>query len=547
MALSVKPVLLRCLMTAVVAALAACATPAPAPVPTVPPAAVIPPASPDQPAETERVSVSVTLRLPVDALPDQPETPPVLPDMITTMAAGFELRVAEREEIARQREWFVRHPQYMERVFLRSERYLHYILAELDRRGMPYDLALLPIVESAYDPFAYSHGRAAGMWQMIPGTARRFGVRQNWWYDGRRDVLDSTRAALDYLQYLHEQFDGDWQLAIAAYNSGEGNVIRAIKRNTKAGKPTDFWHLRLPRETVTYVPKLLALVDIVSDPAAYGLDLPKIADQPYFEIVPLDGQMDLALIAELAAIDMDELYALNPGYNRWATDPDGPQRAVVPVDSAERLAAAIAELPDDARMRWVRYRIRSGDSLITIAKRHDTTPEVLKEVNGLTGNLIRTGDHLMIPTASQSLAAYTQSADRRLARTQSTPRGTNKVSHTVAGGDTLWGIARRYGVSTRSLAKWNGMAPGDTLSVGRTLVVWADAGKSVSAPASSPAAKERKLRYTVRRGDSLYRIAQRFRVTVAQIQRWNNLDASRYLQPGQTLTVYVDVTRQSGG
>jgi len=535
----------RCLLIVVAAALAACAAPPPAPDPA--PVAIAPPPLPATAKVTEPASVSLTVRLPADALSSHPEMPPARPDLVAAMAARFELKVADRQEVARQREWFVRHPQYMERVFLRSSRYLHYILAELHRRGMPSDLALLPIVESAYDPFAYSHGRAAGMWQMIPGTARRFGVRQNWWYDGRRDVLDSTRAALDYLQSLHEQFDGDWQLAIAAYNSGEGNVTRAINRNTKAGKPTDFWHLRLPRETVTYVPKLLALVDIVSDPSAYGLDLPEIEDKPYFDVIELGGQMDLALIAELADIDMDEFYALNPGYNRWATDPDGPQRALVPVDSAERLAAAVDDLPADARMRWVRYRIRGGDSLITIAKRHNTTPEVLKEVNGLTRNLIRAGDHLMIPTATHTLAAYTQSADRRLARTQNTPRGATRINHTVASGDTLWEIARRYGVSTRSLAKWNGMAPGDTLSVGRTLVVWADSRKSPPAPGASPVARERKVHYTVRRGDSLYRIAQRFRVSVAQIQHWNNLDAARYLQPGQTLTVYVDLTRQSGG
>lgn len=539
----------RFLLVAAAATLSACVAPPRTPAPDSTPVAitVTPTPTPPQSQVTEPVSVSVTLRLPADALPSQPETPPAIPDLVTTMASGFELKVAERQEVARQREWFVRHPQYMKRVFLRGARYLHYILAELDRRGMPPDLALLPIVESAYDPFAYSHGRAAGMWQMIPGTARRFGVRQNWWYDGRRDVLDSTRAALDYLQSLNEQFDGDWQLAIAAYNSGEGNVIRAIRRNTKAGKPTDFWHLRLPRETVTYVPKLLALVDIVSDPSAYGLDLPEIVDEPYFNVVELDGQMDLALIAELAEIEMDEFYALNPGYNRWATDPDGPQRALVPVDSAERLAAAVSDLPADARMRWVRYRIHSGDSLITIAKRHNTTPQVLKQVNGLKGNLIRVGEHLMIPTATHTLAAYTQSADRRLARTQNTPRGATRINHTVASGDTLWEIARRYGVSTRSLAKWNGMAPGDTLSVGRRLVVWADSRKGLPAPAASPVARERKVHYTVRRGDSLYRIAHRFRVTVAQIQHWNNLDASRYLQPGQKLTVYVDLTRQSGG
>ena len=198
-------------------------------------------------------------------------------------------------------------------------------------------------------------------------------------------------------------------------------------------------------------------------------------------------------------------------------------------------------------MRWVRYRIRSGDSLIAIAKRHDTTPEVIKQVNGLRGNVIRAGNHLMIPTATRSLADYTHSADLRLARTQNKPRGEARVTHTVASGDSLWGIARRYGVSTRSLAKWNGMAPGDTLSVGRTLVVWTDGSKAAPAMATSPAAKDRKIRYTVRRGDSLYRIAQKFRVSVAQLKSWNNLDAGRYLQPGQKLTMYVDVTRQSGG
>ena len=539
------------LLAAGLALVAGCAARSPAPEPVVqtpPEGQVLVQDETPAPAETvEKVAVEVTVRLPEDALPVIPESPPLPPDMISRMVAGFEMKVADRREIELQRNWFVRHPDYMARVFHRSSRYLYHILSELERREMPLDLALLPIVESAYDPFAYSHGRAAGMWQMIPGTARRFGVRQNWWYDGRRDVLDSTRAALDYLEYLRDEFDGDWQLAVAAYNPGEGNVHRAIRRNRKAGKPTDFWHLRLPRETVAYVPKLLALVDIVSRPDEYGLELPQLEDRPYFDVVELGGQMDLALIAELAGIDMDELYALNPGFNRWATDPDGPHRALVPVDRAGQLVAAVTDLPQDARMRWVRYRIRSGDSLIAIAERHDTTPAVIKQVNGLRGNVIRAGDHLMIPTATRSLAAYTQSADLRLARTQSKPRGAARVNHTVASGDSLWGIARRYGVSTRSLAKWNGMAPGDTLSVGRTLVVWTSDETAAPALASSPAAKDRKIRYTVRRGDSLYRIAQRFRVSVSQIKGWNNLDGRKYLQPGQKLTMYVDVTRQSGG
>jgi membrane-bound lytic murein transglycosylase D len=489
-------------------------------------------------------AVEVTVLVEEDTLPPAAEAPPPPTDLLTRLTASLSLPLIDRSEVDRQLSWFVRHPDYMNRVFERSRRYLWYIMSELERRDMPADLALLPIVESAYDPFAYSHGRAAGLWQIIPGTGLRFGARQNWWYDGRRDIVDSTRAALDYLEFLHEEFDGDWLLAVAAYNSGEGNVLRAQKRNRAAGKPTDFWHLKLPRETSAYVPKLLALTRIMSDPAAHDLKLPDLPDAPYFEIVPLDGQVDLALLADLSGVDMDEIYALNPGYNRWATDPEGPHRALVPVAHAETLAAGLADTPTEARVRWVRYRIQQGDSLIAIASRHDTTPDVVRKVNGLDGNVIRAGEHLMIPTASRDLDLYTQSADLRLARTQARPRGASKVTYKVRPGDSLWEIAQDFGVSTRSLAKWNGMAPGDTLSVGKRLVVWT--GKET--PAQRPQdARVRKVNYTVRKGDSLARIAQKFRVTIGQLTDWNRLDARKYLQPGQRLVMYVDVTRQSGG
>ena len=463
------------------------------------------------------------------------------PDLVQRLSRSLSLPLVERSAVDRQLDWYARHPAYMARVFKRSERYLWYIMDELDKRGMPADLALLPIVESAYDPFAYSHGRAAGLWQIIPGTGRRFGAKQNWWYDGRRDVVDSTRAALDYLQFLHKKFDGDWLLAVAAYNSGEGNVARAQRRNRAAGKPLDFWHLKLPRETSAYVPKLLALTRIMTDPAAYSLTLPEIPDEPYFDIVPLDGQVDLALLADLSGAGMDEIYALNPGYNRWATDPDGPHRALVPSENAGRLSAGLAATPSDARVKWVRYRIRSGDSLIAIADRHDTTPDVVRKVNGLRGNTIRAGDHLMIPTASKDLALYTQSADLRLARTQGRARGGSKVTYKVRAGDSLWDIAQDFGVSTRALAKWNGMAPGDTLSVGKRLVIWN------GQPAKPSDRKVRKVNYTVRKGDSLARISQKFRVSISQLKDWNQLDTKKYLQPGQRLVMYVDVTRQSGG
>ena len=234
-------------------------------------------------------------------------------DVLHKLRLGFSLEYDDNHRTTAERAWFVKHPDYLNRVFERAQRYLPYIVAELERRDLPLELALLPIVESAYDPFAYSHGRAAGLWQMIPGTAKRFGIKQNWWYDGRRDVVDSTRAALDYLEHLHKLNEGDWLNSIASYNAGEGNVLRAVRRNNKASKPTDFWNLRLPKETSMYVPKLLALVEIVADPAKYNLILPAVVDKQQFRVADIGGQLDLALAAELAGVDVDTVYQYNPG------------------------------------------------------------------------------------------------------------------------------------------------------------------------------------------------------------------------------------------
>ncbi len=477
-----------------------------------------------------------------------PSTPARPDDLLARLRRGFDLDYEDNARTAAERNWFARHPEYLERVFTRARRYMPHIVAELERRGLPLELALLPIVESAYDPFAYSHGRAAGLWQMIPGTARRFGVKQNWWYDGRRDIVDSTRAALDYLEYLEELNDGNWLNAIASYNSGEGNVLRAARNNRKAGKPIDFWYLKLPKETSMYVPKLLALVEIVADPSQYGVTLPEVPNVPQFEVIDIARQLDLALAAELAGVDVDTVYAYNPGYNRWSTDPAGPHRLVMPLDVAAPFAAALAEVPADERVRWKRHKVREGEAISQIADQHNTTVAALREANNLRSNLIRAGQHLMIPVATKPLSAYSQSADARLARTQSRPRAERKLEHVVRSGESFWTISRRYGVTHRQLAAWNGMAPGDTLSVGRKLVVWTNGEVADAGPATSPMQATnttRKLRYTVRNGDSLYLIARRFRVGIDQIARWNNIDKNKILRPGQKLTMYVDVTAQS--
>lgn len=464
-------------------------------------------------------------------------------DLLQRLRDGFEIPMVMNSRIEAELHWFVKHPDYLERVFSRSQRYLPYITEQIEARGLPLELALLPIVESAYDPFAYSHGRAAGLWQIIPGTGRRFGIRQNWWYDGRRDIVDSTAGALDYLAYLHELTDGDWMHAVASYNSGEGNVLKAIKRNQAKSAPTDFWNLKLSRETSSYVPKLLALVEIVRNPSAYGLALPVILNEPQFEVTDIGGQLDLALAAELAGADLDTLYSFNPGFNRWATDPSGPHRLVVPIEYAETFNAALLEVPQSERVRWQRHKVKSGETISEIAEKYHTTLASIRAANELRGNTIRAGDYLMIPVATKPLSDYSQSADVRQAKTQDRKRAGNRVEHVVAKGDSFWSIGQKYGVGTRDLAAWNGMAPRDTLSIGQKLVIWT--GKSVPATKVSSNNTTRRLNYTVRNGDSLYLIASRFRVTVNDIAKWNNIDKDRILRPGQTLMMYVDVTSQS--
>ena len=464
-------------------------------------------------------------------------------DLLSRMRDGFELPTDLNSRVQAELNWYLRHPDYLDRVWTRAQRFLPYIATEIEARGLPLDLALLPIVESAYDPFAYSHGRAAGLWQIIPGTARRFGIRQNWWYDGRRDVVDSTRGALDYLTYLHELMDGDWMLAIASYNSGEGNVLKAVKRNRARSRPTDFWNLSLSRETSAYVPRLLALVAIVRDPQAFGLTLPEMIHEPQFAVVDIGGQLDLALAAELAGLDLDTLYAYNAGNNRWATDPGGPHRLQLPIDVYESFTAALATVPDTERVRWQRHKIENGETISEIAELYHTTLASIRSANGIRGNTIRAGQYLMIPVASKALSAYSQSADARRERKQNTQRSGNRVDHIVASGESFWVISRRYGVGIRELAAWNGMAPRDTLSIGQKLVVWTT--QSVPGKAIASNATTRKLHYTVRSGDSLYLIANRFRITIDDLVRWNKIDRNRILRPGQKLTMYVDVTAQS--
>jgi membrane-bound lytic murein transglycosylase D len=475
-------------------------------------------------------------------------------DIWVRIRSGFVLPDKEKPGVEPDQLWFSRHQQYLDRVSERATPYIHFIVESLEERGMPTELALLPVVESAYQPFAYSHGRAAGLWQFIPGTGTRFGLRQNWWYDGRRDVAMATKAALDYLQELNKMFEGDWLLALAAYNSGEGTVRRAIARNKAKGLPTDFWSLELPKETRGYVPKLLAISNIVANPPANGVLLPSIPDEAFLSRIEVGSQIDLALAAELAELSVEEMYRYNPGFNRWATDPDGPHYLMLPIEKVATFEERLKEYPETDRITWKRHDVARGDTLNSIARAYGTTVDVLKSANKIKGNSLRTGQGLLIPVARNDQGEYALSAEQRLAKTQNTPRGGGKLQYVVQSGDSLWGIARKHNVSPASLAQWNGMAPRDALKAGATLVVWKQDGSDAAVESSRsmngfvhPLQENthQRIGYTVRRGDTLSRISQRFRVSVDNLKRWNNLGKKK-LRSGQKLTLYVDVTAQSG-
>jgi membrane-bound lytic murein transglycosylase D len=476
---------------------------------------------------------------PLKDLPDPELNPPAAEtNLWIRITKGFQFsQTLANKRINREKRSYSKHPKDLARTLQRSEPFLFYIVEEAEKRGIPMEIALLPVVESAFNPFAYSPLSAAGIWQFIPGTGKYYGLKQTWWYDGRRDVTASTHAAFDYLQALAKRFDGDWLLALAAYNSGAGRVSKAIKRNKRNNQPIDYWNLRLPKETKAYVPRLIAIAQIVARPEKYGLVLQPIANQPVFEVAELDSQIDLTKAATLAGMSVDDLYLYNPGFKQWATDPLGPHRLVIPTDRMAKFHANLAKLPKSQRVTWQRYQVKRGDSLSVIAGKFDTSVKALKNANNIKGSIIRTGQKLKIPNRPDHAIASAYPATGKRADT-ATPR---KVYYKVRKGDTLWDISRDYHVSTRKLAKWNNMAPSDILRPGKSLIIWTKPSRAtyLASAAMQKNADLRKIDYQVRKGDSLYRIADRFKVSVLDLLKWNSINARSFLQPGQLLDVFV--------
>ncbi|WP_420233198.1 transglycosylase SLT domain-containing protein [Pseudomonas sp. ABY48] len=403
-------------------------------------------------------------------------SPQVPQDVWERMRQGFQLQetAGVNPRIEQQRLWFASNPSFLENAGERGSLYIHYIVERLEERNMPLELALLPVIESAYNPMAYSRANAVGLWQFIPSTGRYFNLRQTRFYDGRRDITASTTAAMDYLTRLHDMFNGDWLLALAAYNAGEGTVSRAIERNEKLGLPTDYWNLPLPSETQAYVPKLLALSQVVLSPEAYGVNLNPIANEPYFQVVEINQRMDLSKVAAVANIDEDELFQLNPAFKQRTTI-DGPQHLLVPTSKAQLLSASLSTM----------------------------RPEEL--------------------LSQRSLKPVFESAN-------------NKRTYRVKRGDNLGLIARANNVQIKDLQRWNTLS-GSKLKIGQTLVIQDTRKRVNTVVAASSKNKKKQTQYKVKRGDSLYVVAKRFNVEMQHLKRWNPR-MGKALKPGQMLTVY---------
>lgn len=446
------------------------------------------------------------------------------------IADQMTLTAPDNDDIESQKRFFIRNQKLLKTASENAAPFLYHIVTELERRNMPLELALLPIVESTYNPKAGSFSGVLGIWQFSAGTGRNFGLKQNAWYDGRRDVIESSRAAMDYLQYLYSNVDQDWLSAVAAFNAGEGRVFKAIERNRYRGKPTDFWSLNLPKQNTTYIPKLLALVKLLKNSEKYAIPLPVLANQPQTKVIQINRGLDLNKAADLLSLSVAELRRLNPGF-KSTTVPSASYQLVVPFHSAEDIDQQLADLPA-VKVAPIastgRYKVKSGDSLSKIAAAHKTSVKSIQQANNLSSSQLKIGQLLTIPGLKQpEVATAKVGSDKKISSSTS-----GAQRYTVKAGDNLWEISKKLKVSSEQLAKWNKLTSKTQLKPGQTLTYY----KTPKQQASSLA---KTMTYRVKPGDSLASIAQRFKVKVADIVKWNNIKANKYLQPGQELTLHL--------
>lgn len=454
----------------------------------------------------------------------------IVTDNINLLPAKNQTQAWQR--IHREQALLERQHDYLNIISQRANQYFYHIINMAQKRQIPIELALLPAIESGYDAFAFSQGHAAGLWQFIPSTARAYGLKINWWYDGRRDIIAASNAAMNYLQTLSKRFDGDWLLAMAAYNAGGGTVNKALKKNRQEAKPENFWSLDLPGETQRYVPRLLALANLLKQASASN-SLPFIANKPTFKQCNTHGQLDLTLAAELANTDLNTIKQFNPAYNRWTTAPNGPNYLLIKLGNAQAFEEGIAALPKEKRLNWVRYKVQKGDTISSIAQKYHTNIKTIMSINQLNDSQIRVHQVLLLAKGTKNLHK-TQYQKQIKTILKHRPAGSRyKVYHQVKSGDSFWSIAKAYQVNHLAIARWNKRSAGKALRPGEKLLIWKKH--------KGPKGEVRRISYTVRKGDSLALIAKRFRVRTVDIALWNGLNKKRYLKPGQNLRLYIDV------
>jgi len=391
-------------------------------------------------------------------------------DLWLRIRDGFSMPDLAGPLVAEKTAWYVARPEYLKRVFERSRRYLFHIVDEIEKRGLPTELALLPMVESSFNPMAYSRAHASGLWQFIPGTGKRYELAQNWWYDGRRDIVASTAAALDYLNDIY-QMHGDWHLALASYNWGENAVARALEKNRAARLPLDYSSLSMPLETRQYVPKLQALKNIIANPEAFGIELEPIPNQIYFASVAKTRDIDVRLAAKLAEMPVEEFIALNPGFSRPMIRAELTPRIVLPADRVEIFHDNLTKYDDKSLVSWQTYQPRKGDTLDGIAKKFGVALAQLKEVNGIGPRARAMPALMVVPTTAAAPGSVRDLG--RLPIMYAPPiavSGARRFAHTVQAGETLPGIAGRYRVSVDDLRRWNKIG---RLAAGQRLIIQA--------------------------------------------------------------------------
>lgn len=397
-----------------------------------------------------------------------------IPEVWDVLRSEFKINhEANRPEVQEQIRWLQDHPGFIIKVCQKGEPYFYHVIREIQKRNLPGELALLPMIESAYDPFAYSKVGAAGLWQIMPLTANQLGLNQDWWFDGRRSINHSTAAALTHLLHLSKVFKGEWALAIAAYDAGEGAISRAMKASSPLGYPVGFWKLSVPKETQIYVPRFLALAEIMSNPQGYKINLPKMPFRPYFEEVNIGSQIDLNHAARLAGITDKELIKLNPGYNRWATAPYKPFQLLIPIAKVTQFYFNLAHFPKEKRVSWTRHIVLPRDSLPSIARQYHTTTNMIIKLNQLTSNDIRPNQVLLIPSTKNTpvLPFHEISKSKFLNQSLNKP-SEYRVIHIVQPQDTYQTIEQLYGVPLQDLLKWNHLDKRMPIVTGQQLIIW---------------------------------------------------------------------------